>query len=71
MKLAIGVSGRLIREDVVPIEIGDRLGQQRCEGGLVQADRSARLRGEYLERRRSVAGVDLRAFLPPQDTAKR
>lgn len=30
-----------------------------------------RLRGEYLERRRSVAGVDLRAFLPPQDVAKR
>ena len=30
-----------------------------------------RLRGEYLERRRSVAGVDLRAFLPPPDVAKR
>jgi hypothetical protein len=30
-----------------------------------------RLRGEYLARRRSVAGIDLRAFLPPQDTAKR
>ena len=30
-----------------------------------------RLRGEYLERRRSVAGIDLRAFLPPQDAAKR
>jgi hypothetical protein len=30
-----------------------------------------RLRGEYLDRRRSVAGVDLRAFLPPQDVAKR
>jgi hypothetical protein len=30
-----------------------------------------RLRGEYLQRRRSVAGVDLRAFLPPQDVARK
>jgi hypothetical protein len=45
--------------------------QEFLDDLTVEMRETFRLRGEYLERRRSVAGIDLRAFLPPQDVAKR